>query len=81
MSLRPEVFEPGPEPFGVLILGLAGNLCFTGGWIAELVARLLWRERAEFFGPIMFSLGLLFSIAISFLPPLLTGFSWLTTQQ
>lgn len=79
-SLRPRQFEEGPEPFAILIFGFGANLCYTGGWIAELVARLLWRERATFFGPMTFSLGLLFSIALCFLPPLLAALVWLTTQ-
>lgn len=79
-SLRPTQFEEGPEPFAILIFGFGANLCYTGGWIGELVARLLWRERATFFGPMMFSLGLLFSLALCFLPPLFAAAVWLTTQ-
>lgn len=80
-SLRPKEFEDVPEPFAILIFGFVANVCFTGGWMAELVARFLWRERAVFFGPIMFSLGLLFSVGLCFLPPLLAAITWLTTRR
>ena len=79
-SQRPKQFEEGPEPFAILIFGFGANLCYTGGWMAELVARSLWRERAAFFGPMMFSLGLLFSVTLCFLPPIVAALIWLTTQ-
>ena len=79
-SQRPKQFEDGPEPFAILIFGFGANLCYTGGWMAELVTRFLWREHAAFFGPVMFSLGLLFSVALCFVPPLFTALIWLTTQ-
>lgn len=79
-SLRPKHFEDGPEPFSIIIFGFAANLCYTGGWMAELVARFLWRERASFFGPMMFSLGLIFSVGLCFLPPLFAALVWLTTR-
>jgi hypothetical protein len=78
-SLRPKQFEDAPEPFAILIFGFGANLCYTGGCMAELVARLLWRERAAFFGPMMFSLGLLFSVGLSLLPPHIAELTWLTT--
>lgn len=79
-SLRPKQFEDGPEPFAILAFGFGANLCFTGGWMAELVARLLWPKRVAFFGPMMFGLGLLFSIVLCFLPPLFAALIWLTTR-
>lgn len=78
-SQRPKQFEDGPEPLAILFFGFAANLFYTGGWIGELIVRLLWRERAAFFGPIMFGVGLLFSIALCFLPPLIAALIWITT--
>ena len=79
-SLRPAEFEDGPEPFAILIFGFLANVCYTGGWAGELVARFMWKERAAFFGPVMFSLGLLFSIGLCLLPPLFTAIVWITTK-
>ncbi len=56
---------------------LIANFLYTGGWIAELLARCLWRERARYFGPIMLSLGLLFSCVVCLLPATLSAIGWL----
>lgn len=52
------------------------NFFYTGGWIAELLARALWHDRARYFGPITFSLGLFFSCALCFLPATLSAIGW-----
>ena|ERR1017187_3978565 len=62
------------------MVGVFGaNFFYTGGWISELIARALWRERARYYGPILFSLGLLFSCAVCFLPSVLLGISWVVS--
>lgn len=78
-ALAPKEWDEGPEPFGAIIFGILANVGFTGGWVAELIARWFWRERAAFFGPIMFSLGLFLSVALCLLPPLFAALVWLTT--
>jgi hypothetical protein len=45
--------EEGFEPFLPMLAGIFGsNICYTGGWMAELVARKIWREKVTFFGPV-----------------------------
>jgi len=39
-----------PDPplfalFGMIIYGVVANVCFTGGWIAELFIRKVWPQR------------------------------------
>jgi hypothetical protein len=64
--------EEGFEPFLPMMAGIFGsNICYTGGWIAELVARKLWKEKVTFFGPVAFSLGLIFTAMICLLIPLI----------
>jgi len=73
-SKHPKDFQNGPEPFSVIIFAIGANVCYTGGWIWELAARLLWKEKAMHFGPIMFSLGLIFSMLAALAPSLvITG--------
>jgi len=62
-SMRnPPAGEEGFEPFLAIMAGIFGsNICYTGGWIAELIARKLWREKVTFFGPVALSLGLIFT--------------------
>ena len=62
---------PDPPLFGVIAIflcGIAANVCFTGGWLAELFAKSIWKGRAEHFGEIAFVLGLLFSMALTSVP-------------
>lgn len=75
-AIASEVFnEPLglPDPpiiavFGILAYGIAANVCYTGGWVAEWMVRKIWRERAGAFGEISFVLGLLFSILLTLVP-------------
>jgi xanthosine utilization system XapX-like protein len=62
-----------PDPpfiavFGVILFGIAANVCFTGGWIAEILAFKLWNEKAAHFGQIAFTLGLGFSVLLTLAP-------------
>jgi len=62
-----------PDPPWLAILaaiayGVMANLCFTGGWILELMSRRVWEGRADAFGEIAFLWGTLFSIALTLLP-------------
>lgn len=53
---------------GVLAWGICANICYTSGWICELISKRLWREKAEYIGPILFSLGLPFSFFLTLAP-------------
>lgn len=62
-----------PDPsflaiIAVILYGLMANVCFTGGWILELLSRRLWGTRAEAFGEIAFTWGLLGSVILTLCP-------------
>lgn len=62
-----------PDPPFIAILavaayGVMANLCYTGGWMAELLVRKIWPEQASAFGKISFFLGLIFSILLTLVP-------------
>jgi hypothetical protein len=62
---------PDPPIFaiiGILIYGLIANVCFTGGWIVELILRKLWPLTADQFAPSIFKLGLIFSVLLTLAP-------------
>jgi len=62
---------PDPPIFallGILLYGIAANVCYTGGWLFELVAKAIWKDRAKHFGEISFGLGLFFSVIVTLLP-------------
>ena len=63
---------PDSPLFGFLVTatvyGIMANVCYTGGWIAEIAAMTLWKEDAQHFGPICFMLGVIFSVVLTLFP-------------
>jgi hypothetical protein len=62
-----------PDPpiialFAVLGYAIGANVCFTGGWVTEILVRKLWCDRAGAFAEISFALGLVFSILLTLTP-------------
>lgn len=69
--------EADIEPLSFIVFGVLANICFTGGWTAELLARKIWKEKAEYFGPMALSLGLIFSLSMALLPGAISFLSWI----
>ena len=75
------VLPGGPPPlpleamfFGPLVYGTVANLCYTSGWLLELLARAVWGRQAPHMGPLLFREGLIFSVGLTLLPvPVLFG--------
>lgn len=69
-----------PDPpfialFMVIGYAVAANLCYTGGWVAEILARRLWGpDQAEHFAVISFFFGLLFAAGLTLAPSVLFTF-------
>jgi hypothetical protein len=67
-----------PDPpvlviLGAVAFGILANICYTGGWIAELLVRpVLGPERARASGETNFVVGLGFSIILTLVPATLT---------
>lgn len=51
--------------FGVLPYAFAANVCYTLGLPAELITRRLWKENATHVGPMLFTLGTMFSVLLT----------------
>lgn len=69
--LHSEAWLPDPPLFGVtavLIYGIMANVCYTGGWVAELLARVGGAERARHFGEVAWVLGTGFSALVTCIP-------------
>lgn len=67
-----------PAPTGLTILAvifyaIIANLCFTGGWLVELVVRKAWPAEADRFATLSFSLGLAFSMLLTLIPGILVA--------
>jgi hypothetical protein len=62
---------PDPPLFAVIAViayGVMANVCFTGGWIAELLSRRVWGDRVDAFGEAALTLGTIFSVLLTLLP-------------
>jgi hypothetical protein len=55
----------------VVFYVLGANVCYTGGWIGELVVKRAWPDESEQFGTLMFTLGLVFAVAVTLSPAVL----------
>jgi len=67
-----------PDPplfavFGIILYAIAANVCFTGGWLTEIVVRKIWPREADRFAITSFSLGLIFSVLLTLTPGILLG--------
>jgi hypothetical protein len=56
---------------GIFIYGVLANICFTFGWVAELVVRKAWPQEADRFAKESFSLGVVASVLLTLTPAIL----------
>jgi hypothetical protein len=59
-----------PDPplfalFAVVIYAIMANVCYTGGWVAELVIRKAWPEQADRFAALSLALGVVVGKCVS----------------
>ena len=69
---------PDPPIFAVLavlLYGILANVCYTGGWIFELVVRKLRPVDADRIAVTSFCLGLIFSVVLTLAPGILIAAS------
>lgn len=67
---------PNPPLFvflGIFLYGFAANLCYTGGWLAELATRKLLPAQSEHLAALSFKFGLAFSFLLSLFPAFIFG--------
>jgi hypothetical protein len=67
-----------PDPplfaiFGVILYALLVNICYTGGWMVELMIRTAWPDQADRFATLSLALGLLLTILVTLLPAVGVG--------
>jgi hypothetical protein len=58
--------------FGILLYAILANICYTGGWIVELLLVRWNPTRAAGFGVRAFRRGLKFSIGLTLFPAVLS---------
>lgn len=60
---------PLPGVFGIFLYGIFANICYTGGWICELLVRAASKTKSSTpFGLKTFRIGVAFSIFITLCP-------------
>jgi len=67
----PPIGLPDPPAFallGALLYGILANVCYTGGWVTELLVAKVWSVDTSRFGPIAFTLGTAFSVLLTLMP-------------
>ena len=75
MNLEPG--EDAVEPLAVLFSWIPINICYTSGWVIELLAfRKGWKSK-YLLGPALLRIGIGFSLFAVLLPSVLTGISLL----
>jgi hypothetical protein len=67
-ALNSNYGSPGLEVIFILIYGIAANIFYTFGWIAELIVRKVWPGESERFATSTFALGLAFSALLTIAP-------------
>jgi len=75
-----DAVEPIVLALGAVVYGIAANLCYTFGWIVELIGRKTDERRARLRAEKLFLAGLWFSCLLTTLP-LWFGLIFLLTHR
>jgi hypothetical protein len=79
LSMPPLAHEVSGLPFGgVIVVGVAANVCYFLGPGVEIAIEKLWGGRVLPTGPVLYRMGLTFSVGLVMLPTLIAGFDWVT---
>jgi hypothetical protein len=67
---------PNPPLFalvGILLYAIGANICYTGGWLVELVVRKISPREADRYASFTFFWGLVFSVLLTLSPGMVIG--------
>jgi hypothetical protein len=56
---------------GIVLYGVMANICYTAGWVFELIAHKWWPAEASAFGRLSFLFGIGASVVLTLLPAIL----------
>ena len=60
--------EDAVEPMALILAPIAINICYTGGWLVELILSFFKRNDSRPIGPILLKAGVIFSIVMVLIP-------------
>jgi hypothetical protein len=73
ISKHSDVGNPFVGVIVIIIYAVMANVCYTAGWITELIVTKIWGAQRGRYGEIVFSLGFAFSVALTLLPLVVFG--------
>jgi len=65
--------EDAVEPLAIMFAPIAINICYTAGWFVESVLWFIWPSKRHILGPLLFKVGLGFSLLMVTLPAVFWG--------
>lgn len=69
--------EDAIEPMALFMAPIAVNICFTSGWIVELLLNAVRSKGSSPVGPILLKLGVVFSVVIALVPSVVWFVIWI----
>ena len=73
--------EDAIEPMVLFAAPIAVNICYTGGWIVELLLSIVRAKGSPPIGPVLLKVGVGFSIAVVFLPSVFWFVTWVARSM
>jgi hypothetical protein len=68
---------PNEWPIPVIVFGVLANVCYFLGPACEIALEKVWGGTLLPSGPMLYRMGLTFSVGLALLPTLLVGIDWL----
>lgn len=75
-NLPPGATQLPPTPL-ILLYGVFANACYSFGALAECALEMIWPRKLLPTGPVLFRMGLTFSVGLTLLPVMIMGWDWL----
>ena len=60
----------------IVIFGVAANACYLFGPITEILISKMWGNQLLATGPVLYRIGLTFSVGLALLPTLIISVGW-----
>jgi hypothetical protein len=80
LAHEPKPGEDAIEPMALFVAPIAVNICYTGGWIVELLLSFVRPKGSAPIGPGLLKLGVGFSLAVVLLPSALWFMTWVARR-
>ena len=76
VTLLPPGSSEMPPLVLVVVFGVLANVCYTVGPAAEVVINRVWGDKTLPPGPMLYRMGLTFSVGLALLPTIFAGLDW-----